>query len=174
MKELRQTAQGQFSLRGKHLILYGHDLDRSFARYESSQNFNLVDVAALLLAGPAVLAVTKGYNFASNFQASAGRSEIRTLVSDWKVERGVAQTQDVAMATNLNRVALKGGLDFVNARFDDVTVALVDTRGCLRVKQTLRGSFKKPLVEKPGAIKSLSGPVVKLFKQVENLFPGGA
>lgn len=74
--------------------------------------------------------MTKGYNFARNFQESEGRSEIRTLVSDWKVERGVAQAQDVAMATKQNRVALKGGLDFVNERFDDVTVALIDTRWC--------------------------------------------
>ncbi|MBT9589386.1 MAG: AsmA family protein [Thiobacillus sp.] len=174
VNELRQTAQGQISLRGKHLILNGRDLDRAFARYESSQNFNLVDVAALLLAGPAGLAVTKGYNFASNFQGSEGRSEIRTLVSDWIVERGVAQAQDVAMATKQNRVALKGRLDFVNERFDNVTVALIDTRGCVRAKQTLQGAFKKPVVENPGVITSLSGPVVKLFRQVESLFPGGA
>ena len=174
VKALRRTAQGQISLRGKQLILNGRDLDRAFARYESSQNFNLVDVAALLLAGPAGLAVTKGYNFASNFQESEGRSEIQTLVSDWKVERGVAQAQDVAMATKQNRVALKGGLDFVNERFDDVTVALVDAKGCIRVQQTIHGAFKNPVVEKPGAIKSLSGPVVKLLKQVEGFFPGGA
>lgn len=36
MKALRQTAQGQLSLRGKHLILNDHDLDQAFARYESS------------------------------------------------------------------------------------------------------------------------------------------
>ena len=133
-----------------------------------------MDVAALLLAGPAGLAVTKGYNFASNFQESEGRSEIRTLVSDWKVERGVAQAQDVAMATKQNRVALKGGLDFVNERFVDVTVALIDTKGCIKAKQTIQGAFKQPVVENPSAIKSLTGPVVKLLKQVKHLFPGSA
>jgi len=45
--------------------------------------------------------------------------------------------QDVAMATKQNRVALKGGLDFVNERFDNVTIALIDTRGCIKAKQTL-------------------------------------
>ncbi|MGV8991564.1 MAG: hypothetical protein ACOH1Q_09215 [Thiobacillus sp.] len=126
-----------------------------------------MDVAALFLAGPAGLAVTKGYNFASNFQTSEGRSVIRTLVSGWKVERGVAQAQDVAMATKQNRVALKGGLDFVNERFGNVT--LVDNRGCITEKQAIHGAFKKP-----GAIKSLSGPVVKLLMQVESNFSGGA
>jgi uncharacterized protein involved in outer membrane biogenesis len=170
---LRQTLEGQFSLRGKNLILNGHDLDREFARYESSQSFNLVDVGALFFAGPVGLVVTKGYNFASIFQGSGGRSAIRTLVSDWKVERGVAQAQDVAIATNKNRVALKGGLDYVNERFDDVTVALIDTKGCAKVRQKIRGAFKKPVLEKPNALKSLTGPVTKLLKQVESLFPGG-
>lgn len=174
MNKLRQTTQGQISLRGKNLILNGHDLDREFDRYESSQNFNLVDVGALFFAGPVGLAVTKGYNFATLFQGSGGRSEIRTLVSDWKVERGVAQSQDVAMATNRNRVALQGGLDFVNERFDNVTVALIDAKGCIKVQQTIHGSFKQPVLEKPSAFKSLTGPVVRLLQQVASLFPGGA
>lgn len=78
------------------------------------------------------------------------------------------------MATKQNRVALKGGLDFVNERFDNVTVALVDNRGCIKAKPSIHGAFKNPVVEKPGAIKSLSGPVVKLLKKVESILPGGA
>jgi uncharacterized protein involved in outer membrane biogenesis len=171
--EIKQTAHGEFSLRGENLTLKGHDLDREFSRFESSQNFNLVDVGAFFFAGPFGLAVTKGYNFASIFQGSEGRSEIRKLVSDWKVEHGVAQAQDVAMATNANRVALRGGLDFVNERFDDVTVALIDAKGCTKVRQTIRGTFQKPVVEKPNILKSLAGPVLKLLKKGRDLFPGG-
>ena len=53
--------------------------------------------------------VFQGYNFANIFQQSGGSSEIRMLISDWTVERGIAQAQDVALATNQNRVALQGG-----------------------------------------------------------------
>jgi AsmA protein len=173
MIKLRQTMKGQISLRGKNLILNGHDLDPEFARYETSQTFNLVDVGAFFFAGPVGLAVTKGYNFASIFQGSGGRSTIRTVVSDWNVKRGVAQSQDVAMATDKNRVALQGGLDFVNQRFDHVTVALIDAKGCIRAQQTIHGDFRKPVVEKPSALNSLTGPVVKFLKQVGSLFPGG-
>jgi hypothetical protein len=42
------------------------------------------------------------------------------------------------------------------------------------VRQRIRGPFKKPVVEKPSALNSLTGPVTKLLKQVESLFPGGA
>jgi AsmA-like protein len=173
VNEMRQTMEGQISLRGENLTLNGIDLDQEFSRFESSQNFNLVDVGAFFFAGPLGLVVTKGYNFASIFQGSGGRSEIRTLVSGWKVEHGVAQAQDVAMATNENRIALQGRLDFVNERFDDVTMALIDTKGCPKVRQKMRGTFAKPVVEKPSILKSLTGPALGLLKKGTDLFPGG-
>ena len=171
--KMRQTAAGQILLRGENLTLIGRDLDQELSRFESSQNFNLIDVGAFLFAGPLGLVVTKGHDFASIFQGSGGRSEIRTLVSVWKVEGGVAQAQDVAMATNENRVALRGGLDFVNEQFNDVTVALLDAEGCAKVEQRIRGAFKEPVVEQPSVLKSLAGPVRKLFKVGRDLFPGG-
>ncbi len=171
--ELTRTADGETSLRGENLSLDGIDLDRVLSRFESSQNFNLVDVGAFFFAGPFGLAVTKGYNFASIFQGSGGRSEIRKLVSEWKVERGMAQARDVAMATNENRIALRGGLDFVNERFDDVTVALIDAKGCATVRQKIRGSFRQPAMEKPSIFMSLTGPARQLLKKGRGLFPGG-
>jgi uncharacterized protein involved in outer membrane biogenesis len=173
MHELRQTARGRISLRGENLTLDGRDLDREFARFESSQNFNLVDVGAYILAGPFGLVVTKGYDFGRIFQGSGGHTEIRTLVSDWKVDHGVARAQDVAMATKENRIALQGVLDLVNERFDEVTMALIDAKGCVMVRQIIRGTFQKPVVEKRSTLKSLTGPVFKLFKKLRSVFPGG-
>lgn len=173
VNEMKLSAKGEASLRGKNITLHGHDLDREFSRFESSQHFNLVDLGAFFFAGPVGLAVTKGYNFASIFQGAGGNSEIRTLVSDWKIERGVAHAQDVSMATNENRIALQGGLDFVNGRFKDVTVALIDAKGCAKVQQKIRGPFQKPEVEKPNILASLAGPALKLLRKGRNLFPGG-
>ena len=172
-KALRQTLAGQITLRGGNLILHGRDLDAELSRYESSQHFNLVDVGAFFFAGPLGLVVTKGYNFASNLQGPGGSSEIRTLVSDWHVEHGVAQAQDVALATKEHRLALQGGLDFATERFDDVTVALIDAKGCTQVRQKITGSFQKPVVEKPSFLTSLTGPAMKLLKKGLALFPGG-
>jgi uncharacterized protein involved in outer membrane biogenesis len=173
LKQMVQTAAGEVSLRGEDLTLVSNDLDRRLSRFESSQNFNLVDVGAVFFAGPVGLAVTKGYNFARLFRGSGDSSRIRTLVSDWRVDRGVAQAKDVALATPENRIALQGGLDFVNDRFADVTVAVVDSRGCVRVRQTIVGSFENPVVEKPRVLTSLAGPVLKLYKQTRGLFPAG-
>jgi uncharacterized protein involved in outer membrane biogenesis len=173
VNEIVQTVEGQISLRGENLTLNGSDLDGEFARFESSQNFSLVDAGAFFFVGPLGLAATKGYDFAGIFRGSGGSSEIRTLVSDWKVERGVAQAQDVAMATNQNRIALVGRLDFVNGRFDDMTMALVDAQGCAKLRQKIRGTFQKPVVEKPSVLKSLAGPALKLLKKGRDIFPGG-
>jgi AsmA protein len=173
VKEIKQTAHGDISLRGENLTLYGNDLDREFARYESSQNFNLVDVGAFFFVGPLGPVITKGYNFASIFRGSGGSSSIGMLFSDWKVERGIAEARDVAMATKKNRIALKGRINFVVERFDDVTVALINARGCARVQQKIHGPFQKPVVEKPNVLVSVAGPVLNLLKQAKNIFPGG-
>jgi uncharacterized protein involved in outer membrane biogenesis len=173
MGQIVQTATGEVSLRGENLTLVGNDLDRQLSRFESSQTFNLVDVGAVFLAGPVGLAVTKGYNFASLFRGSGGNTNIGVLVSDWRVERGVAQAKDVALATTRNRIALQGGLDFVHGRFADVTVAVVDAKGCAKLRQAIHGSFGSPTVEKPRVLMSLAGPVVKLYQQTKGLFPAG-
>jgi len=170
--EMKQTADGEVSLRGEDLTLDGVDLDRLFSRYEATQSFNLVDVGAFFFAGPFAPLITKGYNFASLFQGSGGSSRIPVLVSDWKVERGVARAKDVAMATNENRIALVGSLDFTNERFDDVTVAMVDGKGCVTVRQRIRGSFRKPEVEKVSILQSAAGPVLNLIEQAKDLFGG--
>lgn len=165
LDELKRAATGHVSLHGKGLTFIGSDLDRSFERFEASQTFSLVDVGAVFFAGPLGLLVTKGYDFAKLLPGTGGSSRIRTLVSDWKVEHGVAQAQDVAMATDANRIALHGGLDLVNERFDEVTVALVDAKGCVKVQQQIRGTFGAPVVDPPNALQTLVGPALRLLKK---------
>jgi AsmA-like protein len=171
--QLAQTVTGELLLRGGDLTLVGNDLDAAISRFESSQSFNLVDVAGVFIAGPLGLAVTKGYGFASLFRGTGGTCRIDTLVSDWSVERGVAQAKDVALATAENRIALQGGLDFVNGRFADVSVAVIDRKGCASVRQQIHGAFGQPTVERPRFIKSLVGPALKLLRQTRRVLPSG-
>lgn len=168
-RELAQTVAGEISMRGEHLTLVGTDLDQELSRFKSSQNFNLLDVGGVFLAGPLSLTLTKGYNFANLLRGSEGSTSVGTLVSDWKLEGGVAHAEDVAMATPKNRIALRGGLDFARQRFDEVTLAAVNADGCATLRQTLRGPFDQPDVEKPHVLASLAGPVLKLVKKTKDL-----
>lgn len=165
VKELEQTVTGTVSLRGRGLTYHGANLDERIGRLESSQSLNLFDVGAMLLVGPAGLLVTKGYELANVSQGTPGKSEIRTLVSDWVVQRGVARAQDVAMATPANRLALKGGIDLVNDRFQGMTLAVVDAKGCAKLEQEVTGTLSKPVVEKLNVVEALAAPAVQLLKK---------
>ena len=77
------------------------------------------------------------------------------------------------MATPKNRIALQGGLDFVHGRFADVTVAVIDAGGCAKMRQTIRGAFAEPVVEKPHILGSLAGPMIKLYGATRGMFPAG-
>jgi len=172
--ELRASAAGDLSLSGKDLQYSGADLDREFSRYESSQNFSLFDLGAMLFAGPLGLAVTKGYDFSTLALEHGGTTRIQTVDTTWKMSNGIAHAQDVAMATRENRVALQGDLDFVTDQFDGVVVALVDDMGCARLRQNVSGPFGKPAVTKPSVLESLAGPVTGLLSKAKQLLPGRA
>lgn len=171
-KTLQATASGEASLRGENLSLMGRDLDKELERYDSTQNFNLVDAGALFFAGPIGIAVTKGYDFSKLFRGQGGTTLIHEMVSQWRIEHGVAEAQDVAIATRENYLALQGGLDFVNKRFEHLTVALIDARGCTRIRQKIRGPFHKPVVEKPNIIQAITAPVRKLLQEAKEVFTG--
>jgi uncharacterized protein involved in outer membrane biogenesis len=172
LNEIRQSMHGQISLRGDDLTLLGSDIDETYSRYESSQSFNLADLGAFFFAGPLGVVVTKGYEFASIVEGSGGSTTIRTLVSDWNVEAGVANAQDVAMATIENRIALKGQLDLANEEFISLSMALIDSDGCVKVEQKILGTFRQPVVEQPNVLKSFFGPALELLRRGVELIAG--
>jgi uncharacterized protein involved in outer membrane biogenesis len=172
MAALVHSVSGEASLHGANLNLEIGDVDKQYSRFEDSQRFNLVDVGAFFFAGPLGLGVTKGLDYARIFQGTGGTTTVHTLVSEWRVEHGVAQAKDVAMATQKNRIVLRGRLDFVTDSYDEVTVALVDAKGCLEVQQKVRGPFLSPTVEPPNVVKSLTGPTRRMLGQVRKLLGG--
>jgi AsmA protein len=173
LKAMKLTLDGEVSLRGGNLTLTSLDLDSLLEQYRRSQEFNLVDVGAFFVAGPAGPAITKGYNFGSILgKAHGGQTEVRQLVSRWRLHNGVARAQDVALSTSKNRIAAHGALDFVNNRFNDLVVAVVNEKGCATVSQKIHGPFRHPKVDRPDFIETLTGPVLKLFRGAAKLLTG--
>lgn len=158
--EVKRSLNGNLSLNGENLMLYNIDIDALIMKYERSQNFNLVDVGAFFLAGPFGPVLTKSYNFTRLYEESqGGEGIIRKLVSVWKVRNGIAEARDVALASKKQRIAMKGGLNFINERFVDVTLAALDKRGCAVYSEKVHGSFHKPQIEKESIFKSIAGSV---------------
>ncbi len=171
--EVKRSLNGDLSLNGENLMLNGIDIDALIPKYERSQNFNLVDVGAFFLAGPFGPVLTKSYNFASLYEESrGGKGIIRKLVSLWKVNHGIAEANDVALASNKHRIAMKGGLNFIDDRFVDVVVAVLDKRGCAVYSQKVHGPFRKPQIEKVSVLKSISGSVLNALGDVWKLIQG--
>jgi hypothetical protein len=52
------------------------------------------------------------------------------------------------------------------------TWKVIDGKGCATMRQKIRGSFRKPEVEKVQLLQSVAGPVLKLFKQAGKLLGG--
>jgi uncharacterized protein involved in outer membrane biogenesis len=159
--EVKRSLNGDLSLNGENLMLYNIDIDALIMKYERSQKFNLVDVGAFLLAGPFGPLLTKSYNFASLYEESqGGKGIIRKLVSVWKVKNGIAEANDVTLASKKQRIAMKGKLNFIDERFVDVTVAVLDKRGCAVFSEKVHGPFREPQIEKESVFKSIAGSVL--------------
>ncbi|MCC5868715.1 MAG: AsmA family protein [Gammaproteobacteria bacterium] len=159
------SLKGSLSLHGTALTLHGTDLDARLSDYDSTRRFGLLDVGAVLLAGPVGLVATKGRDFARLLSGANGQTEFREVNSTWTIRQGVAQADDVAAATKDNRLAARGKLDFSAGRFEDLTIMLLDKHGCAVLEQAVTGPFENPEVEEPGAIATLVGPLTELLQR---------
>jgi uncharacterized protein involved in outer membrane biogenesis len=176
VEEMKRTVHGQVSLRGEDLTLHGIDLDGTLSTVEQARQTNLADLGTLLLVGPLEAAITKGYRFSGLGGASAegGESKLTVLVSDWTIRDGVGEATDVAFTTRKNRIALKGKLDIGKERFVDVTVAVLDEKGCAKIRQTISGPFSAPRLDEVSTMGSAVALVLGLFEQTRNLLNQGA
>ena len=173
-RSLIKGMDGTFALRGDNLITYTVDLDKVLSTYETSQKFNLVDVGAFFIVGPLGTVALKGYRYGDvYYQTQGGRGTITQFISHWKIKNGVADATDCALATHHNRVALKGKLNLVSERYDNVTVALLDDKGCAKFKQTITGSFDSPRVGAVSAVESLAGPIFDLYRKAKRFVQAG-
>lgn len=162
---VRNSAAGTLSMKARELVLHGYDLDDELDRYAETQRFNLIDVGAVFLAGPLGLVASGGHKFTGLLEGSGGSTRIDEMVSEWTIEGGVAQARDVAFRTPENRLAMTGGLDLTDYRFEDLRVAVVDREGCVIVEQKITGPFRDPEIEQPNFLVTVVGPLLDLVKR---------
>jgi uncharacterized protein involved in outer membrane biogenesis len=169
LRAITKTTRGHIVIRGEHLSIKGWDVDQLIEDYNRTQKFNLIDLGAVLVAGPFGPLLTKGSDFARLYgEMGEGKSEIRTLVSDWEIVDGIATAKDVAFSTAKNTVAFRGDVNLVDGSLQNFFVATVDPHGCTQVKQQITGSFAHP--QAPGlASKSIFGAIGSAVRGALNL-----
>ena len=163
---LVSTLNGQINLSGKDLLLYGLDADQIIEKFKRSQSFNLVDLGAVLLAGPVGIAVTKGSDIAGIFVFNSGeRTTINKLVSNWNIKNGTFTIEDAAFTTNKNRVASNGFINFSKDSLN-LNIALIDKKGCSIFSQRAYGNLNEPTLGSVKVVKSILAPVTNLVDDI--------
>ena len=158
---------GDMLLGGKDLTVYNIDIDEVLTRFERTQKFNLVDIGAFLLAGPAGTLVTKATDYAFLLDIDPNKqSTIREFLSSWRVNGGVVMADDVAFTTDKSRIALAGGVDLYKSEFLDFTLGVVDKKGCTLISQTISGSFSEPQLAQVNAASTILAPVTNVLKMI--------
>jgi AsmA protein len=157
---------GEILLSGKNLTMYGVDADDLIEKFKRSQRFTLVDVGAVLLAGPVGIAVTKGTDYASIIVLNSGeKTKINNIVSNWSIHDGKLTVKDVAFATKKNRIAGNGWFNFA-ADSLDFTVALLNKNGCSIFSQDVFGAFSEPETGEIKVVGTILAPVTNLWDDI--------
>ena len=165
-KPFFEAIEVDFTLEGRDLKIYGIDLDDVIEKFKKSQKFNLADVGAVMFAGPAGLAVTKGTDFARLAFTKVGDStQVKHFLAEWKIDNGILTTQDVALSTNSNLVSTDG---WYNVQTDslDFKISVLDKRGCDLVGQRIYGKALDPEYGKVKILKTFLGPVTNFFRNI--------
>jgi len=173
-----ENLNGRVDLKGTNLTLKKVDFDKALDEFEKMGAYGFADFAALITLGPLGGMVSNGYDqleALEKIMAASGDSTIHQIVSDWNVSKGIASSSDVAFSTNRHRVAIAGKLDFPNKRFDKITLAVVDSNGCIVNKETLDGPFKTPEVKDTGVIqRTVMRPLKRFLKSDCKSFYNGS
>jgi AsmA protein len=166
---LKQNMAGEIAITGDSLHLSGVDIDKLLRKFERSQNFNLTDVGAILIAGPVGLAVTKGTDFVSLATINLNPKHhtfIKELHTTWRLKDRQLITKDVAFATLQNRVAFDGRIDFARDSIPGLTIAVVDKNGCSLMDQKLYGKTSDLKTGKLNIAKTLFGSVINFVNVI--------
>jgi len=161
--DLFTNMNGIVKIAGKDMVFHGLDIDDLIKKYNRSQKFNLVDLGAVMLAGPAGLAVSKGSEYANLALSNMGESTpITNFISEWDIQNGKLILKDVAFATEKNRIAGLGWIDLASDSLD-VTIAILDKNGCIVLSQTIYGSLDDPQKSEIKIVSTVLGPVTNLI-----------
>jgi AsmA protein len=169
--ELTQTLSGDVSLSGRHLQTHDLDMDKLIHKFDKTRGFSLIDLAAFFIAGPLGPIATKGYDFGRVYkQLGTGEGTLDRLLTTWRIDDGIAEAKDCALATKKNRVAFAGKIDLVHGVYQDAAIAVLDERGCSRYTEKLSGPVGGGRDIGKSTMKAIAGPFIGLYQKIHHAF----
>ncbi|MCU7835240.1 MAG: AsmA family protein, partial [gamma proteobacterium symbiont of Taylorina sp.] len=154
--------QGRVYAKGRNISISGFDINKVLNDFESSQSVGLLDVGAVVLLGPAGIALTKGkdYTALASSLGHKGKSQIRQLTSDISFSKDVASMDDVSFTTDNHHLVIKGQINLRDETFMQFQVATVDQYGCPIYKESVTGSLHSPTTKKVNIlVKGIVNPI---------------
>ena len=178
MNDMLHNLDGEFLITGSELTLKSIDLEQTFDEFNKLKKIGISDVVTLITIGPLFSMFNHAYNQLDVLKKMIeveGASTIPAIVSKWKVSSGHVNAEDVAFTTKRHRVAVHGSVDFIDEKYVDLTLATVDSDGCLINSETVNGPFDLPKVEDLGLIRrTVILPLKRKFKTGCKLFYEGS
>lgn len=167
-EDIIRSLDGELNLKGQQLILQGYNIDTIVNNFKSTQSITLLDVGAIVLAGPVGIAATKGLSAGGMaYGGSMGDTTIKELLVSSTIKDGLANADDVAFSTKNNLIAAKGALQLWNNEFKSFWIAVVDKYGCSEYKQRVGGTISDPKIV---ATESSFEIVKNVVKSVGSIF----
>jgi|GEM_PF-5033739 len=169
-----ERLSGRITTSGRKLLLEGIDLDRLAGELAKSQEIGLLEIGSFLAIGPLGPLAAKAYHLAGSAGGlGKGTTMIERLAADWRLAKGLATAEDVALATSRTRIACQGVVSLIDQAFQEFKVALLDKNGCPKLVQTMNGPLHAPEIKKRDLVTaSLIGPLVNLLQKGASTLKG--
>ena len=162
---------GTVDVTGKHLTQHGFDLDGFVRSLRESRQVDLVDIGAYLFVGPVGTLLTRSFDLAVVYRELHDEKSqaIEQAIFHWTIENGIARAKDVALRTRENRVAVRGAIDLSERRYDGITLAVLDSRGCAELTEKISGPLAKPSIQPISMLNTLAGPLAWLLNKFQEI-----
>lgn len=172
---LLQSLSGAAILQGRDVMLHGVDVDKMIETYQTAKYMQLADVALLLTTGPlgGIISMGARASYMAYNATQGGSTKLKKIMAAWAIQNGRARALDVAVQTELNRIAMRGVVGLAEKRLHNIQIGVLDANNCAVIKQTIDGpleSLSVDYMEASGDI--LLGSVDTLFDLGERAVRG--
>ncbi|MDE5603096.1 MAG: hypothetical protein K2I71_04155, partial [Helicobacter sp.] len=149
LEDTIKNLNGPLRLQGKNIEIYSIDIDALANNYEKTNQINLFDIGAFVLAGPLGIAATKGGDLGIMGLNTIldTKTAIKELEANIDIQKGIANAKDVAFTTAKTRIAAKGAINLNNQSFDNFYIGLLDSNNCAKYSQKIEGSLTSPKIQ---------------------------